>query len=166
MKKIIPLLILLTLSALSIVAGPSNKHFFNGEKWVPEDFDPTTTTLLIKNFSYTYTNKKGKTVVVFEKEQAKLEKFMKENYPYPYEFTDDIHDDKYKNGQKYHYAITWGSNTTTYSNGTAISGINCYLYDNRKHTELPGSGRGTSYAIGIFSMTINTMVYMYEQRKK
>ncbi|MCC6584614.1 MAG: hypothetical protein IT271_13005, partial [Chitinophagales bacterium] len=117
-------------------------------------------------FSYSYTDKKGKTVVKFAKEQEKLEKFMKENYPYPYEFNDENHPEKYKKAQKYHYAITWGSGTRVSQSGQSYSYINCNLFDRRTNTELPSSGKGTAYAIGIFSTTINTLVYVYEQRKK
>ncbi len=163
-KKVLSLLTVFMFMGLFIVAGPSDKHFINGEKWVSEDYNPTNTTLLIKKFSYTYTYK-GKTGVAYEKEETKLEKYMKESYPYAYEFTDNLSDEKYADKEKFRYVIDWGSNTTTYTSGTPISGINCYVTD-RKLGPWKSSGRGTSYAIGVFSMTINTMVFIYQERNK
>lgn len=174
-KKMISVLTIFLVNMLFMFGGPSDKHFLNGEKWVPKDFDPKNSTLLIENFSLI--NKKGKDL--FAKENQKLKEFMKENYPYPYEFTSNLDDPKYSKSDKYRYAITWGTHTSTPtpgargnsyagSSGMTISstGITCSLYDVKNNTDLPASGKSTSYASGIFSMTINTMVYIFLQRDK
>lgn len=167
--------VIMLLVNMLIYAGPSSKHFLNGEKWVPKDFDPQNTILLIENFSLI--NKNGKDL--FAKENEKLKEFMKENYPYPYEFTSNLDDPKYTKSNKYVYAITWGSHTSTptpgargngYAGSTGMTisstGINCSIFDMKNNVDLPASGKSTSYASGVFSMTINTMLFIYEERKK
>ncbi len=138
----------------------------NRDKWVPEDFNPTNTVLLIENFSKI--NKKGKDI--FAKENEKLKKFMQESYTYQYEFSDDVtlSNAKYADLNKYPYAIVFGSEFADRLNEsshlTSSEGITCSIYDRKNNKYLPSNGVSTSYAHGVFESVINGLLKIYNKR--
>jgi hypothetical protein len=94
-KKIIITTILPVL--LFIGCNTSKMTFKNADKWIPADFNPPKTILLVEKF----------------KENARMrnqmEAYMSENYSYKYEFVDkqtiDNRDGKYKDTKLYKYAL-------------------------------------------------------------
>lgn len=80
--------------------------------WVPKDYNPEKTTLLVEKH------------LLKKKQNEKMIKFLKDNYPYPFEVVDrqTIMSKKgqYANTDKYKFAVLWegySSTSTSYSNG-------------------------------------------------
>jgi hypothetical protein len=82
---------------IGIASNSSKKVFKNEENWIPEDFDPAKTTLLVQEFT------------VSDKAQGQMEDYMAEKYPYKYEFVSRSQifnqEGKYANTQLYKYAL-------------------------------------------------------------
>jgi hypothetical protein len=140
---------------LAIASNPSKKTFSNGEKWIPKDFDPTKTTLLIQKFRSS------------EKQQTKMEGYMEEKYPYKYEFvsTETIieREGKYADTDIYRYALRITSHTTTYTNSNMVtSGFDFYFYDRANDIKYPASNKASSYIFTTFQPVINTILKKYE----
>lgn len=163
-------------SGLLLLSGESSRVFPNGEKWVPKDFDPKNTVLLVENF--VILTKKGENKV--EKANQDLKDYMKEHYPYPYEFVDDVTsaNPQYADTLKCPYALVWSAHTTSPdpfpgkgaatpgTSGMSIptTGISYNFFDRRTNQLMQTHGRANSYAIGNFSAVINTILDVLEKR--
>ena len=147
---------------IGIASNSSKKVFKNEENWIPEDFDPAKTTLLVQEFT------------VSDKAQGQMEDYMAEKYPYKYEFVSRSQifnqEGKYANTQLYKYAlvISSGTSTTTKSGGASTSGgltVTSYdfnFFDRSAVKHYPKTRRASSYAITTFKPVINTIVKKFE----
>lgn len=126
---------------IMIAAGCSNKMFSNGAKWIPEDFHPASTTLLIIRFGN-------------EKEYQAAQQFMKENYPYPYEFTYTLDTAKF-DAKKYRYMIQ--DIHVSMSHTRPVTGIDYYFYDRIEAREYPPTKRASSTYLMTFRPFIRTI---------
>ncbi|MBP6430449.1 MAG: hypothetical protein KA319_01680 [Ferruginibacter sp.] len=158
--KLTGILILFTI----LLAGcnPSKMTFGNSEKWIPQDFDPSKTILLVEKFK------------VSDKAEQKMEDYMSENYGNKYEFVDlsviKNREGKYANTKLYKYALVISSHTNTItkaegastSGGLRVTGFDFNFYDRELDKNYPPTKRASSYAITTFKPVINTIVKKFE----
>ncbi len=170
MKKI-NLLLLFTcvLATLTNCMVSSSKlatmTFKNGDKWIPKDFIPKKTILLVEKFT------------VSAKANQKMEDYMSEAYPYRYEFVEkDIIENrvgKYADTTLYKYALVWSSHFTPGSmvygpdarstyRIAAVTGFDYNFYDRSSDKKYPKTQKSSSYAIMTFKPVINTIVAHFE----
>lgn len=101
----------------------NNKFFSDGEKWIPADFDPAESVLLVEHFP-------GK-----EKWNTDMIHYLDEIYPGKYIVVskEDIVaiQGKYKDKKKYRYAVLWGT-INSRSNSSRQSGNVLYYYSDPK----------------------------------
>ncbi|MCB9034505.1 MAG: hypothetical protein H6553_11760 [Chitinophagales bacterium] len=142
------------------------------KKWMPKDFDTKNNILLVDDIKVY--DKKGNLVKSYVKANEQMREYMKEKYPYEYEFVnvDSLNlSDKYKDTDKYRYCLVWSMNTsktyTTYKPSAPTgmqfqqnggSAYNTFTISDRKSNTNFGTSKGTSYIIGTFSLYINTIV--------
>ena len=145
---------------LGIASNTSKLTFGNSEKWIPADFDPAQTILLVEDFG------------VSAKAQRKMEAYMSEKYPYKYEFvslkTIQNNEGKYSDRKLYKYALVYSSHTTfsrdnqTGRDGPTVTGFDYHFYDRELDKDYPATGKSSSYAIMTFKPVINTIVKKFE----
>ena len=104
-KHYLSLASLIVFFLLALASSPSNNIYSDGEKWIPENFDPENTTLLIA------------THPVNEKENDRMIKFIEEKYPFPFEVISEkvieSNSAKYSDVKKYRFVLLWSSATTS-----------------------------------------------------
>ncbi len=103
MKRLLPLLLI---ALFPFFTGFSPVHHIDGNPkphaWLPPDFEPKTGVLLIQRVTWP------------KRQQRKIEEFMKEKYPYSYEFIDatDINGNpKYADKSIYHFVLVYNYDT-------------------------------------------------------
>lgn len=136
--------------------------FKNGKKWIPEDFNPDKTILLVQKF--TIANR------IHQKTEQKMEDYMAEKYPYKYEFVDLTtiinHEGKYADTKVYKYALVNSSHTSTERStgygSLTITGWDFNFYNRSNDKNYPKTNKSSSYPIMTFKPTINTIVQKFE----
>lgn len=153
------LLTLLAFFVLAIASKPSKMVFKNADQWIPGDFNPHNTVLLVQIFD------------VSDKAQKNMETYMAEKYPYKYEFaslqTIKSKDGKYSDTKLYKYALMVTSHTIntrdqTGRSGPSYVGFDYNFYDRESGKNYPVTGKGSSYAIMTFKPVINSIVKKFE----
>lgn len=99
----------------AIASGvPKNASYSDAAEWIPKDFNPTSTTLLIEKHP------------LKTKQNDRMIKYLQDHYPYPFEVVskDDINNKngKYADLKKYRFALLWRPSVhtyTTFSNGVS-----------------------------------------------
>ena len=137
MKKLI--IFLFCSLSLCIFAGcfASRMSFKNGKDWIPVDFDPKNSILLVEK-SYSMTS-----------QEKAMEEYMKKNYPYRFEFVTlssiKLKSDKYSDTVLYRYALINDSYSLTSSNFSRPSvGVHDFrFYDIINAKDYPSPGRGS-----------------------
>ena len=133
---------------LSIACYPSKKTYSNGEKWIPEDFNPAKHTLLIQKYKSN------------EKQQAKMEQYMQQKYPYKYEFVsmETIIDREgiYADTNIYRYALRFIPQSTT------SQVFDFYFYDRATDFKYPASNLTSFYIFNSFQAVIKTILKKYQ----
>lgn len=119
----------------------------NSNGWLPSNFNPKTGTLLIQT-------------ATSARQQLKIEEFMKENYPYSYEFTkEDIETIKtnYTDRNKYQFVLL--HNTFNKSSGSMVVSTNDYnFFDLGNSKVYPRSGVSASWASMVIKMIITKIL--------
>ena len=161
MKKFISLLISAFITLITS-CNPSKMTFGNADKWIPSDFNPSKTTLLIEKFT------------VSKKAQQQIEDYMSENYPYKYEFAQQSEIEnksgKYSDLKKYKFAIIYSSHNTHWTKqegasttgGLTVTGFDYNFVDREIDKIYPPTKKSNSYAIMTFKPMINTIVKKFE----
>jgi len=126
----------------------------NSNQWKPKDFDPTVGVLLIQNVDLT------------NGQIHRLEKWMKRNYPYKYEFVKKAYnkDSAYSDRTKYRFALvpskkesdvvslTPNTGTTNpMSSGSSYTTIKVNVYDFNFYDRLKKISSAKS---GLFASTV------------
>lgn len=132
----------------------SNKSFKNGDKWIPDNFDPKTTTLLIE-------------IVPLRGYNEKMISFLGKKYPYRYVVVSkqDINNKKgkYSDTKAYPFALLWTTNSRM---STAYNGMNIdldgYFLDRVKNYSYSPSKKTLNYGGKGFAPIINTIVNKYK----
>jgi len=143
MKKIY--LLFIALSWLLLYGCSASHHtFHNKKKWMPPDFDPKTSILLIERSGY-------------KRQQKNVEEFMKAKYPYRYAFLGDtIHWDK----QLYRFEIL--SVYAVVGNTRPVNATDYYFHDRLKNIKYPPTNRASSNG----SMTLIAMLHTIIEQSK
>ena len=152
--------------------SPSKMTFKNGESWIPSEFNPRNTTLLVQKFE------------VAKSGQKKMEDYMVEAYPYKYRFITlkDLSNTagRYTNTDSFRYVLeveshvrqtqstfnTMGPNKGFSSPGMNITGFDYHFYDRKLDKHYRQTGMGSGYAIMTFKPVINTIVANVQKQKK
>jgi hypothetical protein len=141
---------------ISFFAGciASNLTFGNGDKWIPADFDPQKTVLLIE---------RSETMTAEEKD---MDEYMKKTYPYRYEFVtiDKIRNtsEKYPNDTEFRYAlVNYLYHLNTSKGPVGVEDFN--FYDRMNAKSYPNSEKGSYKKIVTFKPLINTIVSRYKK---
>lgn len=162
--------IVLTAFAIAIFSGCSgfqqkildrisNKSFSNGSKWIPDDYDPKTSILLIEK-------------------SPGIEEFVAKKFPYRYEVAprDLIKDrtGKYADTKLYRFGLLWTSASYTHSSGGPSGSFNVrtssycdgYFYDRSTDKPHRRTYKTNSYANLGYMPVINTITRYFESEKK
>jgi hypothetical protein len=178
MKKLIVKICIVFFAAFILFAGQgcftskkkaSNQVFKNGDSWIPKDFKPQKTVLLLELINEDVKNDGWR--VKYRKMNNEMRKFMEEKYPYKYEFTseDDIiyKGQKYSDYQKYPFGLMIKRGSVTYTGGAAGSGPNnsnsamtfdFYFLDRANGKKYPVTKKYSSNPIMTFMPVINTIL--------
>ena len=138
----------------------------SGEDYIPADFKPRATVLLIERLDNSSVN-----------QQAKVEAYMKETYPYPYRFinTTDIEDQKgkYANTDSFRYVLigsfkisnrlgTLGPYTTR--SQLEAGPYHYHFYDRKMGKNYPPTQKTNEVIIQAFRYTIKTILENTKER--
>jgi hypothetical protein len=142
--------------AVLLFAGcnPSKKIFKNADDWIPADFNPNKTILLVEKYKDV------------RKVNQQMEEYMSENYSYKYEFVDkatiDNREGKYKDTKLYKYALiqTEGRKPGVIQKGEIWGGDFCF-YDRENSKQYPATKRECSNTMMLFKPIINTLMSRY-----
>lgn len=161
-KNLFSVLTIAVFFFIALASNPSKKVFKNSEKWIPDDFVPSKTILLVEKFS------------VSEKAEQQMEDYMSEKYPFKYEFvslsTIKNREGKYADTKLYKYALVITSHSSTMtkaegastSGGLTVTGFDFNFYDRSIDKNYPPTKKASSYAIMTFKPVINTIIKKYE----
>ncbi len=159
-KTNVSIFMVFTFWIIAIASNPSKKTFKNADKWIPDDFNPSKTILLVQKFT------------ISENAESKMEEYMSEKYPYKYEFvslqTIRSKEGKYSNTSLYKYALIITSHTTTSRDmqtgkpGPTVTGFDYNFYNRENDKNYPATNKSSSYAIMTFKPVINSIVKKYE----
>lgn len=141
---------------ISLFSGcnPSKITFNNAEKWIPTDFNPGKTILLVEKYKDNV------------KVRRQMEEYMSENYTYKYEFVDkatiENRAGKYQDTKLYKYALiqTEGRRPATIAKGEIWGGDFCF-YDRANNKQYPPTKRESSNTMMLFKPIINTIMSRY-----
>ena len=139
----------------------SQKTLKNGDKWIPTDFNPKNTILLVEAWSG----------IQEEKGITKQEDYMDNKYPYKYEVvpfkTIQKREGKYANTKIYKWALVSTTNATalTKSNGASTNtGVltsvdrDFNFYDRENDKNYPATNKSQGPFKQTFQVVINTIV--------
>lgn len=161
-KNLLSILTIAVFFYIALASNPSKKVFQNSENWIPDDFIPSKTILLIEKF------------FVSKKAEQQMDDYMNEKYPYKYEFvslsTIKNREGKYADTKLYKHAlvITSHSNTMTKADGAStsggltVTGFDFNFYDRSIDKNYPPTKKPSSYAVMTFKPVINTIIKKYE----
>lgn len=150
---------LFALIALLLIAScsTSNKALNNGDKWIPAEFDPNTTTLLVQAWDGL-----GKA-----KGLSEQKKLMAEKYPYKYEVV-SLANIKNRSGQyadtkKYRWAL---QSTVTYNriateggkSSQTVANRDFNFYDRLNDKSYNSTGRSKGSFKRTLTVVLNTIV--------
>lgn len=139
----------------------SQKTLKNGDKWIPADFNPKNTVLLVEAWSG----------IQEEKGIEKQENYMDDKYPYKYEVvpfeTIKKREGKYANTKIYKWALVSTANATalTKANGASTNtGVltsvdrDFNFYDRESDKNYPATNKSQGPFKQTFQVVINTIV--------
>ena len=138
------------------------------EPWIPADFDPKNSVLLVQEFTW---HRAG----VGEKETAKMKEEMEKTYRYKFEiasFGDIKKGSKYDDKEKYRYALMWTQGSaSTWSDGAGhVSGgeaiFHMYIYDRKLDKKNPINPQFNSFIIKVFRPAVKQIVEFLDGSKK
>lgn len=159
MKKWCIAIVLLSVSLIFSNCNLSKKTFSNADKWLPPDFNPREGVLLVERFP------------VSLKEEAKMEAYMAEKYPYQYKFVDEgtttSHYGIYEDTSTYKFALRLTSHTHMENGYVSQNSYKVVAYDYYFHNRATGrnyaaTAKASGYAIMTFRAVINTIVDHYK----
>lgn len=135
------------LATIFLFSACSNVKSFesNDNDWLPSDFDPTSTVLVIQKVEWP------------KRQQAIIEEFMKEKYPFKYDFRKSANiDEEYPDTATHRFVLLYSANTHTpapgsktvlgYDNRLTITMFDFHFYDRSKKKAYAASGIGASWA--------------------
>lgn len=141
--------------------GFPQKTLKNGDKWIPADFNPKNTILLVEAWSG----------IQEEKGISKQEDYMDKKYPYKYEVvpfeTIKKREGKYANTKIYKWALVSTTNTTALTKSTGASTNTGVLtsvdrdfnfFDRENDKSYPATNRSQGPFKQTFQVVINTIV--------
>lgn len=147
----------------------TSSKIFDRTAWIPADFDPVNTVLLIDNIPDPNASKAAQKM--YEKESKNMEEVMKKYYPYPYEFVTTESLEKYNDKTKYPYMLSWGSHFHEYMNKSdhlvsGTSGWKISIIDLKTGVESKTNEWSFSYKKGTLEATIKQLIKVYKERNK
>lgn len=150
-------------------AKASRTVFKNGKNWIPADFNPQKTVLLVQLINEDVVNQGWQ--MKYKKWNQQMRDYMQEKYPYKYEFAsaDEIEykGKKYSDYQKYPYGLMIKDGSYTYSGGAAGSGANntntadvydYYFIERATGKKYPVTKKYSKNAVITFMPVINTIL--------
>jgi hypothetical protein len=145
----VALLTLVTINGCSA----SKKSFANSSEWLPTDFHPEQTVLLVQYYG------KGANPIT-----AGMIAYMKEKYPFKYKFAsiEEIEDPQgpYADANTYPYALVWNVGGETFGrNGNKFKEYyDLHFYNRKVKKDYRGTGKTTTAPNMTFRPVINTIV--------
>jgi hypothetical protein len=133
--------------------------FDNKRGWLPDDFEPKSTILLVEEDRWS------------KKQTQLMEDYMKKKYPYKYEFAsyEAIHskEDKYADTKLYKYALVIFENSASQTQPTGMvvnapAGYDFNFYNRDLDKDYPSTRKASGSAILTFEPVINTIVKKYK----
>jgi hypothetical protein len=147
----------------------SEKVFNNGDSWIPPDFNPQKSVLLVQLLNEDVANSGWRTK--FQKWNNEMKEYMQEKYPHKYEFVsaDDIQykGKKYSDYQKYPYGLMISDGSVTYYGGAAGTGpdnkntraaYDYYFLDRATGKKYPLTKKYSTNPVLTFMPVINTIL--------
>lgn len=141
---------LVTLTNCSV----SNNAFSDASAWIPQDFDPKKTTLLIEKYPGS------------EKINREMEKHLSENYPYKYVIADyetiTSKKGKYDDLKKYPFAFVWRGERMQLKRSVYNSDPDGNFYDRISGKNYPTTSKYNNYGHYSFIPFINSIVKHFQ----
>lgn len=98
-KNCLSILTFIVFFVIALSSSPKNGAFKDAQTWIPRDFNPNNTILLIQ------THPENK------KQNEKMIEYLKKNYPYRYEVVEksviESKSDKYSDTKIYQFGVLW-----------------------------------------------------------
>ena len=167
-KTVLLLLLIFTLITTNSKAQSNiNYKYIDREAWVPLDFDPVNTVLLIEKSKF-YNESKKK----HDKRIMQLEDVMKKNYPYAYKLIERTDSDtSYNDFKMYPYMIIFKSEFHEFSNSSrhiasGSTGQLCRLLYRKNGAIVSTNFWSFSYQKGVLEATIKQLLNIYNKRNK
>lgn len=146
------LIIILLIPALG--SAQTNRTFADPDYWIPADFNPGTSTLLIARYPLT------------AKAENKMEEFLSKEYPWPYEIVDEsaIRDNsaKYSDTTKYKFGFLW--TLKNWYGGRYDVDPNGFFYERTIHKEYPTTRKINNYGQKSYMPFFNTIVKHFQRK--
>lgn len=154
-------LVVLLIAGGTLAAG-THPAPVRSDAWVPMDFDPKKSVLLIMIESYIKPNGKD----YYAKQNESINEMMKNEYPYPYELVLDAKGDKYKDKEKYPYLLFFTAHDMNFTNGSSSSGHMIHIIDLRTGKTSATNGWSYGYKKDILRATIRQMLTVLGRQQK
>jgi hypothetical protein len=136
------------LVSVTLTGYSQGKVFNNGDKWIPPDFKASSTTLLIIRTT-PFAGKQEEYLAALE--------FMKESYPYPYEFTYLGDTAKFADRSKYRYLLLSVAGDASRNSSDYHFGIDFRFFDRLKKVYYPYTERASARGLMTFKPLIRTL---------
>lgn len=158
MIKVKTLIFAAIISMLSLTSLAQHT-FKNSAKWIPENFNPATITLLVQQIEPD--EKKP------EKRNAEMEKYLAEKYTYQYAFAsmDDIvyTKGKFADLKKYPFGLMIKHFYESHGSYGSISVYDFFFLDRTTGTEYPLTEKTSSNPVDLFKPIINTILEKFKK---
>jgi hypothetical protein len=144
---------------LAIASSVKNAVYHDADKWIPKDFDPNNTTLLIEKH------------ILSDRQNRKMTEFLQQHFPFPYEIVDksDIEnrDGKYDT-KKYRFGILWRSQET-FSSSAATGDHRAwdmygYFIDRSTGTTYPSTTKNNVYGDQGYKPVFNSIRNQFQKK--
>ena len=142
-----------------IASSCQAQHTFNnGDKWIPQNFNPSTGSLLVMKLEEG-DKKEGK-------RNEQMEEYLKEKYTYQFAFAtkDEIENSKgaYADVKKFPFALMVKHFYESHPPYGLYSVYDFYFVDRATNTEFPLTKKTTSNPVLLFKPVINTILERFK----
>lgn len=121
--------------------------FGNGDDWIPKEFDPQHSVFLIQYFGRD------------QKENQQAEDFMKEHYPYPYQFVPSYDPTDLPDKSKFRFVLVpTGQMIQGPQAAQYVGAVDFYFYDRQTGKKYPPLQKGSYKGMVTFKPVIKTIV--------
>ena len=167
-KNLASIFAVLFFITLAIASSPKNGSYSDAAKWIPKDFNPKNSVLLIEEH------------ILNAKQNEKMIQYLSEKYPYGYEIVDRktivTPSGKYADTKKFRFGILWNGAQSTrqrtenggQNNGKIYTSFQWDMYgsfiDRKTTTKYPTTNKINNYGQSGYCPVINSIVKYFKDK--